>query len=249
MAGITTARNVNEDIARHGYSLLQAAELQLTGEMRQAWLSLSIDYANLPLDEYLPDGGKYRFRRYGRFRFSPGTGELTRLPHEDYFQSSAVNQVTGGIVRKFAPLLDTTFDNPFLHELIRFDFRQFPVSGAMLRQPWEVQVHLIRVTADRCGQGHSTPEGIHRDGAAFATVHLAELVNAQGGQVSIYDDGRQLLSTFRLEKVLDSYLFRDAMLWHAANPIVPLEPAHGAIRSILSFDFHFPAEASHTPAY
>lgn len=238
MADISTEQNVKQAIARNGYSLLRASDLRLSDELRQSWLSLSIDYADLPADEYLPGGARYRYRRYGRFRFSPLTGELARLPHKDYFQSADINRVAGGIIRKFAPLLDTTFDNPFLRELIRFDFAQFPLEDARLKRDWEVQAHLIRVTADVSEQGRPTPEGIHRDGAAFVTVHLAELVNAKGGEVSIYDDDRQLLTTFRLEQILDSYLFDDAKLWHAAEPIVPAAMAHDAIRSILTFDFH-----------
>ena len=238
MAAISTLQNVKQEIAHSGYSLLRASDLRISEELRQAWLSLSIDYADLPADEFLPGGARYRYRRYGRFRFTPPTGELARLSHQDYFQSADINRVTGGIVRKFAPLLDTTLDNPFLRELIRFDFAQLPTENTQRQQDWEVQAHLIRVSADKSEQGHPTPEGIHRDGAAFVTVHLAELVNAQGGDVSIYDDDRNLLTTFRLEEVLDSYFFNDAILWHAAEPIVPLAPAHGAIRSILTFDYH-----------
>ncbi len=238
MAITLSARNIKKEIATAGFSLVRADELRIPDELRQAWLSLLIDYADLPADEYLPGGGSYRRRRYGRLRFRPATGALSRLPHEDYFQSADINRVTGGFVRKFAPLLDTTFENRFLHDLIRFDFKQFPLDASMLEDDWEVHVHLIRVIADSRQQGHPTPEGIHRDGAEFVTVHLAELVNAPGGEVSIYDDERALLTSFRLEKILDSYLFNDAILWHAAEPIRPDDPAHGAVRSILTFDFH-----------
>ena len=238
MDNISTRRNIKHDIAKAGYGLARACDLRITDELRQAWLSLQIDYADLPADEYLPGGASYRFRRYGRFRFSPVSGALSRLPHEDYFQSAAINRVTGGYARKFAPLLDGIFANPFLQALIRFDFAQFPLDPDQMTGDWEVHAHLIRVAA-RAGQpGHPTPEGIHRDGAAFVTVHLAELVNADGGDVSIYDDDRKLLTTFRLERELDSYLFHDAALWHAVAPIRPVDPAHAALRSILTFDFH-----------
>ncbi len=241
MANISTAKDIRREIAQKGYCLLRASDLHVSDELRQSWLSLTIDYADLPADEYLPGGARYRFRRYGRFRFSPSDGALSRLPHEDYFQKADINRVTGGIIRKFAPLLDTTFGNRFLHELIRFDFAQFPIEDAVqLSEDWEVQAHLIRVTADLSEQGHPTPEGVHRDGATFVTVRLAELVNAEGGEVSIYDDDRQFLTGFRLEQVLDGYLFDDAILWHAAEPIRPAAPAHGALRSILTFDYHFP---------
>ena len=239
MEAITTARDIKGEIARDGYSVLRAADLRVSAELRQSWLSLTIDFANLPADEFLPGGARYRSRRYGRFRFSPTSGALARLPHEDYFQSADINQVTGGIARRFAPLTDTTFDNAFLRELIRFDYSQFPLAERAQREAdWEVHAHLIRVSADLNTRGQPTPEGIHRDGAAFVAVHLAERVNALGGEVSIYDDARRPLSTFRLEAALDSYLFNDALLWHAVEPIRPAASAHGAIRSILTFDFH-----------
>lgn len=238
MPEISTAQDIKDEIRQKGYSLLRACDLRMSDELRQSWLSLSIDFADLPADEYLPGGARYRFRRFGRFRFSPLTGKLARFPHNDYFQGADINRVTGGSSRNFAPLLDTTFDNPFLRELIRFDFAQFPLEDAQWKQDWEVQAHLIRVAADLSEQGQPTPEGIHRNGAVFVSVRLAELVNAKGGEVSIYDNCRQLLTSFRLEQVLDSYLFNDAILWHAAAPIVPLAAAHGAIRSIPTFDFH-----------
>lgn len=238
MSQITTTHNIRGDLEQVGYSLIRATELTIPPELLQAWLSLSIDYADLPVDEYLPNNGKYRFRRYGRFYFLPSTEELHRLPHEDYFQDTDINQVTGGIVRKFAPLRDTTFENPFLHEMIRFDFRHFPVAEEMKQQPWEVHVHLVRVTANADEDGHPTPEGIHKDGAEFVTVHLAELVNAEGGDVSIYDNDKNLLSTHRLNQIMDFYVFEDDRLWHKADPITPKDDKHQAIRSILTFDYH-----------
>ena len=151
-------------------------------------MSLSIDYADLPPDEYLPGGAEYRYRRCDRFRFTPSTGDLSRLPHQDYSESAEVNCLAGRCVHKSAALLDTTFENPFLHEMIRFVVRQFPIDACKLRDDWEVH------------------------------VHLAESVKAQGGEFSVYDDEKKLLTSFRLEQVMDSHLFNDAILWHAANP-------------------------------
>lgn len=244
MKAISSARDISAEMRSAGYCLLRADEMRMSDEMRQAWLSLSIEYSDLPPDQFLPDGGRYRFRRYGRYSFAPDTGALTRLPHEDYYQSTDINRVTGGIVRKFAPLLDSTFANPFLRELIRFDFRQFPLDEARIMSDWEVHTHLIRVKANENEIGQPSPEGIHRDGAEYVTVHLAELVNAGGGDVSIYDDDQNPLAKFRLKQVLDSYLIHDASLWHEAAPIRPIAPAHEAIRSILTFDFHPPSPSA-----
>jgi hypothetical protein len=241
MTSISATKDIKSEIEQYGYSLLRASDLRMPDELRQSWLSLTIDFADLPADDYLPGNARYRYRRYGRFRFSPRDGALSRLPHEAYFQGAEINPITGGFVRKFAPLLATTSDNPFLQALIRFDFAQLPLDAPAQRdEDWEVHAHLIRITADDSAPGFPTPEGIHRDGAAYVAVHLAEQVNARGGDAKIYDNNRQLLTSFRLEEALDSYLFQDAKLWHSAEPISPAAPAHGAIRSILTFDYHYP---------
>ena len=104
------------------------------------------------------------------------------------------------------------------------------------------------MTASAGLEGRPTPEGIHRDGAEFVTVHLAELVNAGGGEISIYDDDKTLLTTFRLEQVMDSYMFHDAKLWHQASPISPENLAHPAIRSILTFDYHLAPDSGYSTA-
>lgn len=239
MFQISTTHNIHDEILEKGYSVITADEIPLTDAMRECWEALRAEYPDLPPDNHLPDGGKYRFRRYDRFYFMPHSGELHLLPHEDYFQSTDINAVTGGIVRRFEPLLPETANNPFLQELIRFDFAQFPLQDVdMQYTPWQVDVHEIYVTADPQAQGHPTPEGIHRDGAEFVTVHLAWLNNAGGGLVTVYDDDKNPLEQFTLKNVLDSYLFNDAILWHGVTPIVSADGIHPAERGILTFDFH-----------
>lgn len=235
---IQTHQDIYGDLLRQNYSRISADDLMLTPEMQSAWQQLQAEYPAMPLDAFLPNGGKYRFRRYDRFYFHPLNSELRLLPHETYFQDTSINHVTGGIVRDFAPLTPTIAQNPFLHELIRFDFAQFPVDAAMRNGTWQVDVHLIRVVARAGESGQPTPEGVHRDGASFVTVHLAELENVGGGQVSIYDDNREFLEAFTLKQVMDAYLFRDEVLWHGVTPIYPLTGETG-VRSILTFDYHY----------
>lgn len=242
---ITSTHDIRQDLHEKGYSLVRATELSIPDNLRQAWLSLSIDYADLPLDEFLPNQGKYRFRRFGRYYFQPETEELLPLPHVDYFQDTDINKVTGGIVRKFAPLLNTTFENKFLQEMIRFDFRNFPLTDEMCHHSWQVDVHLIRVVASADESGHPTPEGIHKDGAEFVTVHLAEFINAEGGTVHIYDNEQNPLEAFTLHQLMDFYLFNDRILWHSADPIAPKQAEHKAIRSILTFDYHYMPDLKH----
>jgi len=240
MLPIKTTHNIQSDILKQGFSFVHADEIPISDDIQAAWQNLRDDYSALPRDNYLPDNGLYRYRRYDRFYFYPATGELAMLPHQDYFQGRDINQVTGGIVRQFAPLTAETANNPFLHALIRFDFSQFPlIDNDMKYHAWQVDVHQIHVVAQAGAQGHPTPEGVHRDGAEFVTVHLAQLENASGGTVSIYDDYKNHLASFTLDHILDSYLFNDTILWHGVTPITSTDGVDAAQRGILTFDFHY----------
>jgi hypothetical protein len=239
---IGTTHDICGELTAKGYSVVRRDEIVLTHDMETAWETLRAAYPDLPPDEFLPGGLKYRYRRFGRFYFLPMTGELLPLPHVDYFQSKDINKVTGGIVRKFAPLLPEMFENAFLKELIRFDFHQFPLSEEMKRGAWNVDVHLMRVVAERDLPGQPTPEGIHRDGAEFVTVHLAELENVTGGTVGVYDLHEHPLVNFTLETLLDSYFLHDTHVLHDAQPIRAIDTTTRGVRSILTFDYkHQPA--------
>lgn len=240
MMPITTNHNIQADISETGYSVVLADEIPMSEAMQSAWATLRQDYESLPPDDYLPTNDLYRYRRYDSFSFDAKTGNLELLPHQDYFQSRDINNVTGGIVRKFAPLTKETTENPFLHELIRFDFANFPITEPHMAQgQWKVDVHQIFVVAEVGAEGHPTPEGVHRDGAEFVTVHIAVLDNAEGGEVSIYDDDKVHLVSFTLKNVLDSYLFNDAILWHGVKPIHSKDGINPAKRGILTFDYYY----------
>jgi hypothetical protein len=236
---ITTPRDVRTELETNAYSLIPASEIDLPPNLLLAWEAMRAQYPALPLDEFLPGGLKYRFRRWGKVYYLPSTGEIIPLPASDYFQSADINTVTGGIIRRFAPLPPETFENPFVQALIRFNMDQFPVSLDQRSQPWQVDIHQIRVVADATGAGHPTPEGIHKDGAEFVTVHLVEFENATGAEVTIYDNDKTPVQRFQLANLLDSYLFEDPRVWHAASPITPVDPQQAAVRSILTFDYHF----------
>ncbi|MEO1288644.1 MAG: 2OG-Fe dioxygenase family protein, partial [Chloroflexota bacterium] len=159
MSDIAITRSIKSEIRDKGYSLVLAETISVT--LLDDWQRLLSDYDNLPRDAYLPDNGLYRYRRYDSFYFHPASGDLVLMPHTDYFQSRNINHVTGGMVRKFAPLTEETRGNPFLHELIRFDFETFPLDNeAWANESWQVDVHQIYVVADVGAEGHPTPEGV-----------------------------------------------------------------------------------------
>lgn len=233
-------QTINHSLAQNHFALVPAHEVAPLQEYADEWQALAAAYPLLPPDDYLPGGAHYRFRRYDRFHFEPVTGSLDLLPHENYFQSTDINAVTGGIVRQFAPLTPEIAENPFLHALIRWNFAQFPMRHADWGYgAWQVDAHLISVVSTPTEVGHPTPEGVHRDGAEFVTVHLALLDNADGGYVTLYDEAKEPLECFRLNHVMDSYLFEDAVLWHGVASIHPHDEDRPAKRGILTFDYHF----------
>lgn len=235
---VITTQDIMGQLRSYDYALVRSDTITLGGDLASAWAELRSFYPDLPLDEYLPDGGKYRFRRFGRMYFLPVTGDLVPMPHVDYFQSLDHNKVTGGIVRKFAPLSPAIFANAFMQALIRFNMAHFPLDDAMRAQPWQVDIHLIRVTTQPDVQGQPTPEGIHCDGAEFVTVHLAEINNVTGGEVTIYDLTEKPLTQLTLNTLLDSYLFNDRRVLHGVTPVRPADGVSTGLRSILTFDYH-----------
>jgi hypothetical protein len=137
-----TPINIHDDIAAKGYSLVPADMIEPLHRLRPEWDALREAYPHLPADEYLPHGARYRYRRYDRFWFDPLAGELRLLPHEDYFQAKDINTVTGGIIRRFAPLTPDIAENPFLHALMRWDFEQFGMvrnSSPCIWRRWKMR--------------------------------------------------------------------------------------------------------------
>lgn len=238
---LTPVHAVADELRTQGYSLLTPDEIMPVAQYPREMNALLAAYRDLPQDEFLPNGARYRFRRYGRFAYLPAEDTLTPLPHEDYVQSKDINPLVGGVVRRFAPLTPEMVENPFLHALIRFDFGQFPLKPGQIRGAWQVDVHLIRIVATGSDTGEPTPEGIHRDGAAFVTVHLAELENAAGGLATIYDEQRQPLVSIQLGEIMEAYFVDDVRVLHGVTPIRP-RGAGQAVRSILTFDYHFKPE-------
>lgn len=235
---ITTTAQVRDALAAHSYSTLPGGQLHVSDDLRLAWEALRATYPELPADEFLPAGGRYRFRRWGRLYFHPPTGELLLMPHVDYFQSKAVNRVTGGVVRRFAPLLPEQANNPFLHALVRFDFSLFPLTPEEAASTWQVDVHLIRVTAAPGINGQPTPEGVHRDDAEYVTVHLVEREHVTGGEATVYTPNAVPLAYYTPVLPLDSYYLRDSHVLHSATPIALVGFAPLGVRGILTFDYH-----------
>jgi hypothetical protein len=245
----TTSIRVNHDVRREvadrGFAWIPAADWSIALEMEPHWRCLGDDWDHLEADRHLEPGATFRRRRYGRYYWSPGTGELVALTHEPYFQPQDENAYAGGIVRDFAPLLPDTVRNPFLAALVRFTFACLPISRDRQGRAWEVRVHQIRIAATREERGEPAPEGIHQDGTDFLTLHLVRRRNIVGAESTIYDLDRKPIASYTMREPLDSFILEDPRIMHGVTPAYPADGNAPGVRDLLGIDFIFSPALQH----
>jgi hypothetical protein len=204
-------------LTSNGYVLVRATDFILSKPVSSALRALRAEYAGLPVDRYLPDGGAYRFRRYGAFRVSVPSGNVWPKSSRPYLQAVEVNAFVGGVVREFAPLDHKMRTNRFLTTLLHFNAACLLPSGT---GSWHVDVHLVRVVARRDLPGKPAPEGIHRDGFDFVSIHLMDSQGVMsGGEIRVIDPNGTVLERACLVQPLDSIYIDDRTLRHDVTPI------------------------------
>lgn len=236
---ITVDRAIRPELREKKFALISADEFSIAPELAADRQRLWTEWDHLEPDNYLKDGAHFRLRRFGLFYLLPSTAELLPRSPALYFQAAEINTYAGGIERKFAPLFESTLTNQFLHELIQFNFRQFPVDSRIAHQPWEVDVHQFRIVATQDEQGEPTPEGIHHDGDDFNAIHLIQRQNATGGINTVYDNDRNPLTSCVLRQPMDSVLVWDPHVMHGVTPIHPENPLRPAIRDVLVIGYNY----------
>jgi len=109
----------------------------------------------------------------------------------------------------------------------------YPARGA----PWHVEVHQFRIEALKGTTGLPTPEGMHRDGVDWVCVVLVKRKNVRSGTTEIYDNIRNVTSSFTLTEPLDTVFLDDSRVPHGVTPIAPLDPAGIGHRDALVLTF------------
>jgi hypothetical protein len=235
---ITIDNPARSRLQKQKYALILADEFSIAPELTAARQCLWADWNNLMPDNYLKDGSTFRKRRFALFYLLPRTEDLVPFPSTPYFQSSEINSYAGDIARKFARLLDKSLTNPFLHELIKSNFRQFPVDSDLIDEPWEIDVHQFRIIASQDEPGEPTPEGIHHDGDDFNCIHLIARQNVIGGVNSVYDNDCNLLTSCTLRHPMDSMMVWDPYVMHGVTPIHPKNSSQPAYRDVLVIGYN-----------
>ncbi len=236
---ITVKTDIGNCIERVQHALVPAHEFSFSSALHESIDLFRRDWENLEPDCYMADGGRYRLRRYGLYQLSAGSGRLIHVPGASFYQSSKTNPLNGGECRHFAPLAADTVNNPFLHELVRFDFAQL-TSKKHVENDWLVGVHQIRILATTGVTGNPTPEGIHRDDESYTAQHLIARHNIGGGINYFYGSGpepaRRSHTVWKQKSYFDSYYF-DRSLWHSVSPITAGSCDTDGYRDVILIDF------------
>lgn len=219
-----------------GFAVAQSQEFHLADPLKESLTELACAWDRLQPDEYLTDGGCYRRRRYGRYSLDQSCKIIDFSTGESYFQDRAVNQFAGGLHRNFAHLEDGVVGNHFLRTLVTYNARQFSTVNQHIPMDWDVDVHQVRVIGTVDQAGLPSPEGIHRDGLDFVTIHLIKRWNTAGGRTIVYTPDLVPLAQEELSNRLDSVYADDARVLHYTEPITPAKNDR-AVRDVLLLGF------------
>jgi hypothetical protein len=183
-------------------------------------------YADLPADPYCPG----RWRRFSQYRMGwvEGAWASELLEHRPHVQSRRHNNFVGGVLREFEPVLAD------LTGLIDFAAQGL---GLATDEEWQVDLHQWRTACEPGQQHDSVPEGIHRDGHAYAAVFVLRREGVGGGVTQLFgDDHREPLEEFVLESG-EGILFDDQQLAHNTTAVHAAGAARGE-RDIVVIDFN-----------
>ncbi|MBA4265289.1 MAG: hypothetical protein C0453_09420 [Comamonadaceae bacterium] len=210
---------VDWQLQTHGFALISADQVK-------TWLDASTDdldrlhqaWENLPPDEYLKDGGRYRRRRHSCFTVNEG--QVEQVPHRAHWQPLEYNALHGGMQRWFEPMPAETVEQPVWTRLLA----RLGDAATALRGPhtWFVEAHPFRIdTTD--GIGRPTPEGAHRDGVDLVAVFMVNRHQIKGGESRVFEANGPSGQRFTLREPWSLLLLDDARVIHESTPIQPLE--------------------------
>jgi hypothetical protein len=204
-------------LMRDGHCRLTAAGLAVEiGTADGALAELGPSWNDLPRDEYLRDGGQYRFRRHACFIQDLTLGTLTRTPHRAHWQSTAYNALHGGLERWFAPIEDAVTRVPAWNRLLQHCGELF--TRVRQSHAWYIEAHQFRIDT-ASGIGRPTPEGAHRDGVDFIAIVLVERHRVTGGETRVFPLGADQGVRFTLEEPWSALLLDDRRVVHETTPI------------------------------
>jgi hypothetical protein len=216
-------------VQQNGYAVLSAAHVaEWAGCTLDALQDLSPSWNNMPPDNYLKDGGRYRRRLHSSFVFEHQA--LAQVPHRAHWQSVDYNALHGGMERWFEPMHAATVSSPAWAQLLTALANTASQVHGTPHTKWCIEAHQFRIdTTD--GIGRPTPEGAHRDGVDFVAVFMVNRSHIKGGETRVFEANGPQGERFTLHEPWSLLLLDDARVIHESTPIQPL--AEGGHRDTL----------------
>jgi hypothetical protein len=227
----SSLESLRSRIAHDGFALAAAAEMRpLFGEMRD-WPGFASSWNDLMLDTHLPEGHRYRRRRYATLSAHAGESTFRVEPHQPHYQHLEYNPLVGGIERWFEPIARDILESESFRRIMALTLALYtPLKPT---SDWHIEVHQFRIEARPEAAGEPTPEGVHRDGVDYVLVLLVARSNIESGTTTVHAmDGMQL-GSFTLATPLDAALVDDARVKHGVTAVRPLDPSKPACRDVL----------------
>jgi hypothetical protein len=218
-------------IKNNGFGVLSPTGLTALLEYPQSALeSLKADWDELPLDNFLRDGGRYRRRRHSCF--IANNTSLTQIAHRAHYQPLQYNALHGGMLRLFEPMSEHTLTQPVWSKLLLSIAHV--CSSIKGEQPWHIEAHQFRIDTNG-GIGRPTPEGAHRDGVDFVAILLVARENVSGGESRIFEFNGRHGQRFTLSEPWALILLDDQRVIHESTPIQPTMPGGHRDTLVLTF--------------
>ena len=221
-APFTAPSDVVHQLRQSGFAVLSPANVaRWVGCALPELMDLNEDWAALPPDDFLKDGGRYRRRRHACFVVQGG--QVQQAPHRAHWQPVVYNALHGGMERWFAPMEPATVAKPVWQRLLAAlaGVSDAVFGGSEAPLPWFVEAHQFRIdTTD--GIGRPTPEGAHRDGVDLVAVFLVGREGVKGGETRVFEATGPSGQRFTLTEPWSLLLLDDARMIHESTPIQPL---------------------------
>jgi hypothetical protein len=211
-SALSDARNL---LRKSGFAFIPGNAFLALDDIGNGFLRLAQAWSNLPADRYFTGSKPNRFRRHAQLDFDADTGEITPRENKGYFQPIEFNPLFGGMVRRFASIEEDLQDGNVLTSLVRLAAGQvFDLTGR-----WFINIHLVRIISDEEEAVPPAPEGPHRDGYDFISVHLVFRNNDSGGETLILDQADNEVCTLTLDAPMDTIYMDDRQFHHDVTPI------------------------------
>ena len=214
---LTPPEHLLSAMRAQGFAVLAPEALAaLAGVTPTDLQALAASWNDLPPDQYLKDGGRYRRRRHASVVVE---GEALRtVPHRAHWQPLSYNALHGGMQRWFEPMAEPVLAQPVWTRLL--GWLGAVASQLQGAQPWFTELHQFRIdTTD--GIGRPTPEGAHRDGVNWVAVFLVGRHGIKGGETRVFDMDSPRGQRFTLTEPWSLLLLDDQRVIHETTPIQP----------------------------